>query len=200
MMMSEIEKFIKQLESFNPMENVFNPWKCSDTKIEEHNAHITRQENLKRYLLSKTKATLILIGEAPGYKGCRFSGVAFTSEAILYKDKTKKKEATSTIIHSIVEQNKLQESIVFWNAFPFHPHQNNDKTKNRTPSKQELEVTKPILHSFLGLFPNACVIACGNTAKNTLSKINIACEGVRHPSFGGKHEFKTGLIKIIETT
>lgn len=41
--------------------------------------------NLKLYLkkMLKIKPKYLLVGEAPGYKGCRWSGIPFTSEEIL---------------------------------------------------------------------------------------------------------------------
>ena len=44
-----------------------------------------RRENLKLYLekMKKLNPSFLLLGEAPGYKGCRLTGIPFSSEKIL---------------------------------------------------------------------------------------------------------------------
>ena len=41
-----------------------------------------KQENLRLYLMAlcKNKPTYMLVGEAPGYKGCGVTGIPFTEE------------------------------------------------------------------------------------------------------------------------
>ena len=48
-----------------------------------------RRENLRHYLskMLKIKPTKLLLGEAPGYKGCGITGVPFSSERIFNENK-----------------------------------------------------------------------------------------------------------------
>jgi hypothetical protein len=43
------------------------------------------------------------------------------------------------------------------------------------------------------------VIAMGNKAEESLNKLGISCEKVRHPAQGGKNEFVEGIRLIKET-
>lgn len=44
------------------------------------------------------------------------------------------------------------------------------------------------------------VIAMGNKAEESLNKLGIGCEKVRHPAQGGKNEFVDGIRSIKETS
>lgn len=70
-MEERINEFIEQLasESVEPLtENIY---------LDKH-----KRENLRLYLMElyKNKPTYMLVGEAPGYKGCGVSGIPFTDE------------------------------------------------------------------------------------------------------------------------
>lgn len=60
---------------------LFNFYNNDVPGIDIPNGAGTRRENLKTYLGSFPEVPEILIvGEAPGYRGCRFTGVPFTCE------------------------------------------------------------------------------------------------------------------------
>lgn len=74
--MDRIKLFIDELskeESTSELTNVYSP------KI--HQGKICR-ENLYNYFqrIKNNNSKVMLIGEAPGYNGCRLSGIAFTCE------------------------------------------------------------------------------------------------------------------------
>ena len=68
--------------------NVFNPWASGDamdTAPESRASYGARLERLLRHL--DTKPLLLLVGEAPGFRGCHFSGVPFTNEKLILAGK-----------------------------------------------------------------------------------------------------------------
>lgn len=81
-MEKSINKFINRLASVENLTDVFNQYSIefSDNKV--------RRNNLRLYLnqISQLRPKVLLVGEAPGYHGCRFTGVPFTSEYILLRD------------------------------------------------------------------------------------------------------------------
>jgi len=117
-------------------------------------ANKIRRVNLRLYLkqMAVLCPRLLLLGEAPGYRGCRRTGVPFTSEPILLKGITWKicqdgkltetytlfgvkggyqrpvdfqeiiGEATATIMWQSLAKDWPPP--LLWNAFPFHPHRN----------------------------------------------------------------------------
>lgn len=70
-------------------ENLFNPWSDVDGNDQE-GADARRRDNLRRYLSERLawaeetgQRPWLLVGEAVGYQGGRFSGIAFTSERLI---------------------------------------------------------------------------------------------------------------------
>ena len=68
-----------------PKGYLFNPWWQNDPENDDFdNAYEIRQHQLQAYLEERIgKAHILLVGEAMGYQGGHFSGIAMTSERIL---------------------------------------------------------------------------------------------------------------------
>lgn len=203
-MHNKIAKFIAELSSQDLPPNAFNQY-----------ADETRRNNLKLYFeqMMDIEPKVLLVGEAPGYKGCRLTGVPFTSEYIILngikqldlfgeekgykkaeKSESMQKEATATIVWEAVKD--LSFIPLMWNAYPFHPHRIGNPHSNRLPTKEELEIGASFLRKLLDIFKIETVVAVGNTAKRTLDNLNIISTKVRHPSNGGKIKFKEGLREV----
>ena len=208
-MTQPFHKFIQKLSTTSVPPNVYNQYsnQYPESKV--------RQENLLLYLKQMSVLTpkLMLVGEAPGYRGSRLTGVPFTSEYLLQHNmpgltlfgeekgyhlpvqKAKLlKEATATIIWSTLIELDLM--VLSWNAFPFHPHKISNATSNRPPLKKELELGEPFLLELIRLFEIETVIAMGNKAYESLNRLGIDCQKVRHPAQGGKNQFVSGMTEI----
>ena len=173
---------------------------------DNHESEI-RRNNLKVYLnkMKTLNPKYLILGEAPGYKGCRLSGIAFTSEKVLSKNDFFKNELiqfindkhnyeseiSATIVWS--EISKLIDKPLIWNIFPFHPHSTNDTKTNRTPTKIELEEGKSFLNDLLEIFEIKKIIALGRKPESQLEKIGLPFSYIRHPANGGKNDFVNGL-------
>ncbi|MFL0267379.1 uracil-DNA glycosylase [Candidatus Clostridium radicumherbarum] len=208
-MKSKLKDFVEELAMTEVTKNVYNQYSY---EIEENEI---RRKNLLVYLeyMHKQKPEVLLVGEAPGYRGCRLTGVPFTSEYLLmnnmkgmkvfgreagYRLASNKekllKEATSTIIwDTIVKYNIMS---LGWNAFPFHPHKEGNFESNRTPLKAELAIGEKPLIKIIEIYNIRKIVAVGTKAELTLAKLNISCLKVRHPAQGGKNEFVEGLRRI----
>ena len=65
---------------------VFNPWKDHDERdrAPRRATPQMRLENMAAYLEARANsARVLLLGEAPSHRGCRFTGIAFCSEVEL---------------------------------------------------------------------------------------------------------------------
>ncbi len=63
---------------------LFNQYRERDPRIDLPNAVKIRRQNLINYLRSfSRRPSIFIVGEAPGPRGCRFSGVPFSSEVQL---------------------------------------------------------------------------------------------------------------------
>ena len=137
-------------------------------------------ERLARYLDERDEAPILMVGEAPGYRGARVSGIPFTSERQLTG--TGPAEATATIVQRVLVELGLADEVLLWNVVPTHP--GTDAT-NRRPTSAEVRAGTAFVREL------ACgryVIAVGRIAHSVLGG-----EYVRHPSHGGAEAFGRGL-------
>jgi uracil-DNA glycosylase len=101
------------------------------------------------------------------------------------------REATSTIMWRVL--SALNHTPLLWAAFPFHPHEPNNRDSNRAPTLEELELGKRFVEQLLDMWDITRVVAVGNVAARTLAAMQIPAAKVRHPSRGGATAFEAGL-------
>lgn len=202
------------LESFQAPQ-VFNPWRDHDpldrTDITDGTMGPSgRRARLRAHFALKPE--FVLLGEAPGYQGCHFSGLAFTNEKLLLAGHvpgvtvnerltTRPRpwcEPSATIVWGALHGLGIASKTVLWNTFAWHPYKVGQPYSNRAPTRAELELGRPVLEAVLDSFPNACVVAVGTVARRTLAMLGRpASATVRHPSMGGANEFRQGLAALV---
>ena len=141
------------------------------------------RRRLAAYLDAREAATLLLVGEAPGYRGARVSGVPFTSERQLTG--AGPAEATATIVRTALAELGLEEATLCWNAVPTHP---GTEASNRRPTRAEVEAGRRFVQR---LAEGRRVLAIGRVAA-----ASTGAPYVRHPSHGGAGEFRAGLLRF----
>ena len=144
------------------------------------------RERLSDYLSRRDGASILLVGEAAGYRGARVSGVPFTSERQLTG--TGPAEATATIVHRVLAELGLEDDVLLWNVVPTHPHRPGEPASNRRPSAEEIAAARPFLDD---LAVGRQVVPVGRVAEAALG-----IEGIRHPSHGGAAAFRAGLARL----
>lgn len=77
-----VSRLVEALRSFRAS-NVFNQWDESAEPFDCENAAALRRSNLRAYLMARPRPRYVFIGEAPSWRGTRFSGIPMTSERIL---------------------------------------------------------------------------------------------------------------------
>ena len=137
------------------------------------------------YLARHAAADLLLVGEAPGYRGARVSGIPFTSERQLAGKGPA--EATATVLHRVLAELGLEERVLLWNVVPTHP---GTPFTNRRPTRAEI-VTGLAFVRELGR--NRRVVSVGRVAQAALGGAYV-----RHPSHGGARAFRAGLIELLD--
>jgi hypothetical protein len=204
--MTDIEIFIDNLASVRNLVNSTNLYQGDNRESQ------IRNENLRLYLtrIKELNPSTMILGEAPGYKGCRLTGIPFTSERLLkeniffskdnYKFINDKDKLESEISATIVwaELDNLSFRPLIWNIFPFHPHQTNNNLSNRTPTLSELELGKSFFQDLMKIFKIQKVICLGREPESQLKKMSINYKYVRHPANGGKNKFVCGLRSEIK--
>jgi hypothetical protein len=141
-------------------------------------------ERLARYLDERAGARILLVGEAPGYRGTRVSGIPLTSERQLTGGGPA--EATATIVHRVLAELGVADDVLLWNVVPTHP---GDERSNRAPTRTEVRDGVAFARALAG---GRRVVPVGRLAHAALGG-----EYVRHPSHGGAVEFARDLRKLL---
>jgi len=221
-----IESFLDLLKE-SPAGAVFNPWWQVDKKNDiGPRAPQIRREQLRAYLVARRKKSrLAIVGEALGYRGGHFTGIAMTSERILLggnkidglepeqiclgikprrtskpgKSPNGFSEPTATIVWSALLRLGLSpEEFVLWNALPWHSFDpNRGRLSNRMPNKAERSAGLPVLEAFLKLFSCEEVIGLGRIAASQLEAAGIDARCVRHPASGGAKLFRQQIGALV---
>lgn len=205
MIEKKIEIFVRKLASTKVPDNCVNQYSYTvrENKI--------RRDNLKKYLqiILNYQSSILLVGEAPGYLGCRRTGIPFSSEKIILTNRffTESRkfsvenrlnplsESSATIVWKIMDDCNFYPLI--WSSFPFHPHLPGNPSSNRTPTMEEMQIGKKFIQCILELTNVKKVVAVGRVAEKSLSQLGINADLVRHPAHGGANLFKSGILEIV---
>jgi uracil-DNA glycosylase len=144
---------------------------------------VGRARRLEHYLESRAGARLLLVGEAPGYRGARVSGIPFTSERQLTG--IGPAEATATMVHRVLAELGLEDDTLLWNVVPTHP---GTETSNRRPTAREVREGRAFAAE---LARGRLAIGVGRLAAEALGLPYL-----RHPSRGGLADFRRGLLQF----
>ena len=184
----KIKKFIENLSKFEDRNNIKNPW-----------LEPKRRKNLEKFLIQAKSPKYILIGEAPGRKGCLKCGVPFCDDYTIAKIIPE-----AEIIGKLSKETSAQriymafkKDFVAWNVFPFQPCFPDGR--NRTPSDIEIRKGIIFLKDFLDIFYNqksTRVILLGDKAKDAFDFPKIDAIEVIHPStLADKKRLKIGYSR-----
>lgn len=221
-MAPQIDRFLEVLHagsSDSPC--VFNPWSDSDERDRAPRREMPRhrRDNMAAYLDARhSTARVLLLGEAPSHRGCRFSGIAFCSETELVQRSTlvarrdlvltsrdaevkPQRERSAAVIWGEIERAGKPFEVVLWNAFPWHPYRADiagadgpcGPSSNRKPRLTEVAQGHAALEALLGCFARKLdIFAIGKVAEDALARWgDIACTGyIRHPAQGGEAKFR----------
>ena|SRR6266571_507228 len=214
-----VENFLRLLKE-SPSGPVFNPWWQVDKANDiGPRAPLIRRQQLRAYLGDRLgKARFAVVGEALGYRGGHFTGIAMTSERMLLEgrtsvlsgmtpQRTSKRnkcprgftEPTATIVWStLLRVGLASHEFVLWNAFPWHSfNARAGMLSNRTPTEVERYAGIPVLKTFLDLFRCNQTVALGRIAAAQLEELDVLAHYVRHPASGGARLFRQQIARIL---
>jgi len=171
--------------------------------------------NLYQYLSAVKKHNdqpILLVGEALGFKGGRLTGIPFScgdiysrfNHPLLLELKSKlilstqESENTATMVWEYLTEK--QQTPLFWNAFPFHPYQVRRPKTNRAPTVKEIEQGSRYLKRLADIFQPPLIAGIGRKGQLAAQKAfpNQTIHRIRHPSFGGKREFISGMDGLFQ--
>ena len=203
-----VEQFIENLSSVPDTETLENPYK-----------NPVKARNLSIYLryMVQAKPRYMLVGEAPGYRGCALTGIPFTDEYRLsacgntgclpllepgyeiMTDPPTEEDSSTIIWRALVEKSFFP---LLWNIVPFHPHRANNLRTNRTPNAQELKAWSHFIRDLLELVPSidpGAIFALGRKAEEMLLReLDIRAPYIRHPARGGASKCTSAIYELAD--
>jgi len=163
-----------------------------------------RLANLRHYLAERGQADLLAIGEAAGYQGMRWSGIAFTSEFDLlrwgdpYRRSSRRprpwKEPSGTIVHGVLDEVGAERRVILWNTVPTHPSLSGQPLSNRRPTRVEVAAGLPFAERLIDIVRPRLLVGIGRIAADTLGSRAVY---VRHPAQSGATAFRAGMRALL---
>ena len=165
-----------------------------------------RRANLARYLELLAGARVLLVGEAPGWRGMTNTGVPFMSvrelEArpglvtgdpdgdgfTLPPDPTAVWEASSRVVSAALA-SWARPLPLSWPIFPHHPFVAGNRLSNRTPRPAEVRDGAPVALVLAEALGTDRIVAVGRKAQGALAAAGVDAVAVRHPAQGGAAQF-----------
>ena len=180
----------------------FNQYRCSDGDDCGPEAPAIRRDNVRAYLGVRLDAPVLLVAEAAGWRGARYSGLCLYCERQLGDDEPSLRrsschplgwsEPSATVVQAAIRP--WTRDVVLWNLVPTHPRHDAVAHSNRTPSRTEMRAGERFLEDLRALLRPRHVAAIGVHAARALGP-GIAA--VRHPSHGGAVQCTQGLRALL---
>lgn len=196
---------------------LFNQYNQVNLKLDQTDADIIRQRNLVEYITGLVEPIkVVFVGVAPGFRGCRFSGVPFLSEKILLGKKFRhfigigdycqsskgakygENSATKvwTSLSAVFTKDELKH-FFFWNIVPYHPAGEVDI--NRDPLGNEIEKYCGITYEIINILKPAVIACFGELPTKKLNgefKHNYPIIAIPHPSRASYDKLQGGYREI----
>jgi len=180
----------------------FNQYRESDGDDAGPESPGIRRANLLAYLGARRAAPVLLVAEAAGWRGARYSGLClFCERQFSDADPELRRssrhprgwsEPSATVVQAAIAP--WHDSVVLWNLVPTHPRRDENPHTNRPPTREELRHGEEWLRRVMDELQPRQVGAIGNHAARALGP---EVPAVRHPSHGGAVATTRGLRELM---
>ena len=198
---ASIEALLRDLAGA-PIGSTFNQFRDAGPD-DVPGAPAIRAANLRHYLEERRGADVVAVGEAAGYQGMRWSGIAFTSEFDLlrwvdpYRRSSRRprpwKEPSGTIVHGVLEDLDAERRVILWNTVPTHPHLRDKPLSNRRPTREEITAGTAFVERLVAIIQPQHLIGVGRIACGAIPSAKY----VRHPAQSGATAFRQGMREAL---
>lgn len=187
---------------------LFNLYRDKDPRVDRPDADKIRRENFANYLNTFPRTPrILLVGEAPGPWGYRFSGIPFTGERQLILNALPFSGQQSSRDKPLLRLEKKPPFIsnsskyfwtalaqhhpkfFVWDAVPLHPHKPGKILSIRAPTGEEITEFSGLMRSIIEIMRPKLILAVGRKAGQALTIIGVPFQYVPHPSHGHAAEF-----------
>jgi len=190
-------------------DKLFNHYNTIDPRVDLPDAAEIRRENLRNYIAGFSEhPRFLVVGEAPGPWGCRFSGVAFTSErqlhlcAVPFRGRRSSEQRPSIRLKKRPPYTSQSAEVFWrvmrpycpkffvWDCLPLYPHDPGRILSIRSPTVDEIDRFSQILKAIREAIEPRKILAVGSIAQHSLNGSGIDHVLIRHPAHGGAALFK----------
>ena len=184
--------------------DTFNQYRDSEGDDAGPESPAIRRANLLAYLRRRVDAPVLLVAEAAGWRGARYSGLCLYCERQFGDDVPQLRrssrhplgwsEPSATVVQAAIAT--WRDSVVLWNLVPTHPRRDAQPHTNRPPSRAELREGEIWLQRLTSVLQPRHVGAIGRHASHALGS---GVPTVRHPSHGGAVASTRGLRALLSS-
>jgi hypothetical protein len=187
-------------------DDVFNPYSDLCVAYDLPDAPSIRRANLlKTFEVASNGVDEVWLGLEPGHRGARRTGLAMTDDRHLAAHARRwglkgirratyggpETEQTAGIVWEALALTKRR--VLLWNVFPLHCHATGTPHSNRRHTHREWLGCRDLLMAIVAMTSPRRIIAIGREARDAVRSVELDCVAVRHPAYGGKAEFITGV-------
>jgi hypothetical protein len=179
-----------------------NQYAVSYSEEAPHDGASVRCSNLARYCRNHAAATFLIVSQAPGHQGARWSGIPVTDTSMIasgdlgvsYGFTYLSTEPSSQTVHEGLGTHWARTFV--WSAVPWHPA-GETLNSNRMPSAEEIGASAVILRYVLGRLQFRRVAALGETASQALRAVDQPHEVLPHPFYSGASACIAALRALV---
>jgi hypothetical protein len=205
-----IEAFERYLYDYPSTDSAFNPYRDENPELDVASAGAIRRRNLEAYVRAHPEPPPILVVmEAPGPWGCRFTGVPVTSEVQLLdpafplsgERTSRQTEPLTEYSASIFWKVMLPffPRFIIWNTVPLHPHKAGRPMSIRTPTMREIRAFAPLSRTVIEAVEPDTILSVGRKAEHLVTReLGLEATYIRHPSQGGATMFAEGMLAAFQ--
>lgn len=191
---------------------VFNPYAEACPTCDKAEAATIRCRNLESVLDAalQRRVASIWVARDLGYRGGRRTGLALTDEVNLPSHAAQfgipklhrattgpiVAERTADVVWKMLRM--IDQPVFLWNVFPLHPHGIHSPMTNRRHTRAERQECSCFLEWLIMKLRPRTVVGLGRDAFDALNDMHVRAAPIRHPSFGGQHEFMSGIAKLYD--
>lgn len=200
-----IQAFETHLYGVASSETAFNPYRDENPELDIEGAAAIRRQNLEAFVRAHPERPPVLVMmEAPGPWGCRFTGVPVTAEAQLLDAsfplsgrRTSRADEPMTEYSASIFWRVMQPyfpRFFIWNTVPLHPHKPGKPTSIRTPSVAEIKAWVRLSRAVVEALEPELILSVGRKAERLIEReLEREAFYIRHPSQGGAKIFEAGM-------
>ena len=161
-----------------------------------------RCRNISKYYQRRAGAKVLLVSQAPGHVGARWSGIPLTDTETIasgrlgedYEFSLVRTEPSSQAVHEGLGRH--WGDVLLWSVVPWHPA-GRCLDSNRKPSQIEVCAGIEVLEYVLAHGEFRAIAALGEVASGALERLRVRHRVLPHPFYAGRSACIKGVRAFV---